>query len=42
MKNDKRTESIITGMDIAPPILTQLTPAIPRNPKNISVIKTSS
>ena len=42
MNNDKQSEAIITGMDIAPPMLTQLSPAIPKNPKKISVIKTYS
>jgi hypothetical protein len=42
MQNDKQSEAIITGMDIAPPILTQLTPAIPKNPRKIRAIKTSS
>jgi hypothetical protein len=42
MQNDKQSEAVITGMDIAPPMLTQLTPAIRKNPKNINVIKTNS
>ena len=42
MKNDYQSEAIITGMDIAPPIITRLTPAIPKNPKKIRAIKTSS